>query len=116
MIGLFSATLADHIQSLLSAGASVVLDFPFNSTDTRAWGQSLFRTAGCDHRLHYLDVSDEICRARLRTRNASGEHPFQTSEAQYELITRHFVPPAPSEGFEILCPEYRAAPSRERSC
>lgn len=43
-----------------------------------------------------------ICKARLRVRNASGEHPFQTSEAQYELITRHFVPLEPSEGFDIV--------------
>jgi predicted kinase len=94
--GRIKAVLTGHIQSLLSAGTSVVLDFPFNTTNTRAWGRSLFRFAGCDHRLHYLDASDEICKARLGTRNASGEHPFQTSEAQYELITSHFVPPAPS--------------------
>lgn len=100
--GRIKTVLTDHIQSLLSAGTSVVLDFPFNTTNTRAWGHSLFQAAGCDHRLHYLDVSDEVCKTRLRARNASGEHPFQTSEAQYELITRHFVPPAPSEGFDIV--------------
>lgn len=94
--------LTEHIQTLLSAGISVVLDFPFNTTNTRAWGQSLFRAANCEHRVHYLDVSDEICKSRLRARNASGEHPFQTSEAQYELITRYFVPPATSEGFDIV--------------
>lgn len=100
--GRIKTVLTDHIQSILSAGVSVVLDFPFNTTDTRAWGHSLFWTAGCEHRLHYLDVSDEICKARLMARNASGEHPFQTSEAQYELITRYFVPPARSEGFDIV--------------
>jgi predicted kinase len=94
--------LTGHIQSLLSAGISVVLDFPFNTASTRAWGQSLFRVAGCEHRLHYLDVSDEICKSRLRARNAAGEHPFPTSDEQYELITRHFVPPAPGEGFDIV--------------
>jgi len=94
--------LTGHIQALLSAGVSVVLDFPFNTTGTRAWGHALFRAAGCEHRLHYLDVSDEICKARLRARNASGEHPFQTSDAQYELITRYFVPPALNEGFDIV--------------
>lgn len=100
--GRIKTVLTEHIQSLLSAGASVILDLPFNTTSIRAWGHSLFRTAGCVHRLHYLDVSDEICKARLRARNASGEHPFQTSEAQYELITRHFIPPAPGEGFDIV--------------
>jgi predicted kinase len=94
--------LTGHVQSLLSAGISVVLDFPFNTASTRAWGQSLFQAAGCGHRLHYLDVSDEICRSRLRARNAAGEHPFKTSDAQYELITRHFVPPSSSEGFDVV--------------
>jgi predicted kinase len=100
--GRLKTVLTGHIQSILSAGISVVLDFPFNTTNTRAWGHSLFRAAGCEHQLHYLDVSDEICKSRLRARNASGEHPFQTSEAQYELITRYFVPPDPSEGFNIM--------------
>jgi predicted kinase len=41
--------LTGHVQSLLSAGISVVLDFPFNTASTRAWGQSLFQAAGCGH-------------------------------------------------------------------
>lgn len=100
--GRIRAVLTDPIQALLSSGVSVILDFPFNTVATRAWGRSLFRTAVCEHRLHYLDVSDEICKARLSARNASGGHPFQTSEVQYELITRYFVPPDPGEGFDIV--------------
>jgi len=94
--------LTEHIQALLAAGISVVLDFPFNTASTRAWGYSLFQAVACEHRLHYLNVSDEICKSRLRARNASGEHPFQTSEEQYDQITRYFVPPALSEGFNIV--------------
>ncbi|RKP43910.1 AAA family ATPase [Pararobbsia silviterrae] len=94
--------LTEHICSLLAAGISVVLDFPFNTVNTRAWGRSLFQTVSCEHWLHYLDVSDAICKSRLMARNVSGEHPFQTSEAQYDQITRYFVPPAPDEGFNII--------------
>ncbi|CAG9260014.1 AAA family ATPase [Paraburkholderia unamae] len=94
--------LTEHIQVLLAAGISVVLDFPFNTASTRAWGHSLFQAVGCEHRLHYLDVNDEICKARLMARNVSGEHPFQTSEEQYDQITRYFVPPALGEGFNII--------------
>ena len=94
--------LTEHIQALLSARISVVLDFPFNTTHTREWGHSLALAAGCEHRLHYLEVSDDICKARLRARNASGEHPFQTSDAQYDAITRYFVPPSRDEGFELV--------------
>ncbi|MBN3724523.1 AAA family ATPase [Burkholderia sp. Ac-20379] len=96
------AVLTEHIQALLATGISVVLDFPFNTASTRAWGHSLFQAVGCEHRLHYLDVSDEICKSRLMARNLSGEHPFHTSEEQYDQITRYFVPPAPGEGFNII--------------
>jgi predicted kinase len=94
--------LTEHIQALLVAGISVVLDFPFNTASTRAWGYSLFQAIDCEHRLHYLDVSDEICKSRLMARNVSGEHPFQTSEEQYVQISRYFVPPELSEGFHII--------------
>ncbi len=91
-----------HACSLLSAGVSVVLDFPFNTVASRAWGYALSQSAGCGHRLHHLDVSDEVCKARLRARNARGEHPFQTSEAQFEQITSYFVPPEPAERLNIV--------------
>jgi hypothetical protein len=39
---------------------------------------------------------------RLRERNAGGEHPFQVSEADYDLFTSYFVPPGPSEGFNVV--------------
>lgn len=94
--------LTEHIRALLTAGISVVLDFPFNTASTRAWGHSLFQAVDCQHQLHYLEVSDEICKSRLMARNLSGEHPFQTSEEQYDQITRYFVPPSPSEGFNII--------------
>ncbi|MGK5061469.1 AAA family ATPase [Janthinobacterium sp. LB3P112] len=87
---------------MLQAGVSVVLDFPANTPASRAWMRDLFQQAGTPHVLHYLDVPDDECKARLRQRNASGLHPFSTSEAQFDDITRHFVPPQASEGFDIL--------------
>lgn len=94
--------LTEHIKRLLASCTSVVMDFPFNTVRSRTWGASLFRAAGCEHRLHYLDVSDEICKSRLKARNLSGEHPFQTSEEQFDQITGYFVPPACSEGFNLV--------------
>jgi predicted kinase len=94
--------LSDHVQALLSAGMSVILDFPFNTINSRAWGRELFSGARVGHRLHYLDVSDEICKTRLRARNASGEHPFETTDAQFDQITQYFVPPSSAEGFQIV--------------
>ena len=96
------AAMAPHIVALLLAGMSVVLDFPSNTLATRAWAKELITQAHAAHELHYLDVSDEICKARLHARNAGGEHPFETTEAQFELFSRYFVAPQESEGFQII--------------
>ena len=94
--------LADHVRALLQAGLSVVLDVPFNTPATRAWGRAVFESAAVAHQLHFLDVADATCKARLRARNARGEHPFQASDEAFELITRHFVAPTAEEGFVVI--------------
>lgn len=96
------SAMAPHIAGLLQAGMSVVLDFPSNTLATRAWARELIEQAAASHELHYLDVADEVCKARLHARNASGEHPFETTEAQFELFGRYFVAPQESEGFHII--------------
>ena len=58
--------------------------------------------SGAAHELHVLDVPDTICKQRLRERNAGGKHPFQVSEEEYDLIASYFVPPEPSEGFNVI--------------
>jgi predicted kinase len=94
--------LSGHVQTLLAMGISVVLDFPFNTIKNREWGRTLFSSVNAKHQLHYLDVGDDVCKARLRARNASGEHPFHTTESQFEEMTRFFVPPTQSEGFNVV--------------
>ncbi|MOA43536.1 hypothetical protein D3C78_1657000 [compost metagenome] len=94
--------MAPHIEALLRCGVSVVLDFPANTPDTRSWARGVFERAGAAHRLHFLDVCDSVCKTRLRSRNASGEHPYETSDAQFDLITRHFVTPSAGEGFVVV--------------
>jgi len=61
---LFSAEkpLTRHICALLSRGVSVVLDFPGNTKDQRAWFRALFERANVEHELHFVDVSDVMCR------------------------------------------------------
>lgn len=68
----------------------------------RNWLRSLITQANAAHEIHLLDVPDAICKRRLRERNASGAHPFQVTEAEYDLFTRYFVPPAPGEGFNVI--------------
>ncbi|NNK15935.1 MAG: ATP-binding protein [Sulfitobacter sp.] len=102
----FSARLEQamqpHILALLNAGISVVLDFQANTPTRRAWMRQIIDAAGVSHRLHYLDVPNAVCKARLRARNAEGDHAFSVSEAEYDQIADYFVPPRPEEGFTIV--------------
>ncbi|HTD06617.1 ATP-binding protein [Undibacterium sp.] len=94
--------MGKHIEGMLRAGISVVLDFPANTPATRKWMREIFINAGSAHALHYLDVSDEQCKARLRQRNQGGAHQFNTSDAEFDEITKYFVPPSIEEGFFVI--------------
>jgi len=95
------AVFAPHLIALLRTGVSVVADFQANTIEARLWMREIFKNAGCAHRLHFLDVPEDVCRARLRRRNEEGSHAFAPTDAQFDWITRHFVPPSADEGFDI---------------
>ncbi|RFP16052.1 MULTISPECIES: ATP-binding protein [unclassified Duganella] len=95
------SALQGLIRGVLAAGSSVVLDFPANTIATRSWMKTLFADTPAAHCLHYLDVSDEECKRRLRRRNEEGLHQFSTSEAEFDLITQFFAPPTEAEGFNV---------------
>jgi len=94
--------MAGLLIDLLRNGLSVVLDFPGNTPAQRSWMRTLFVEAGCAHQLHYLDVADEVCKARLHRRNTSGMHEFTVSDEDFDLFTSHFVPPSADEAFNVL--------------
>ena len=96
------AAMGPHVIDILHAGLSVVLDFPANTVKNRDWMRSLIAEAKVPHELHWLDIPDDICKRRLRQRNASGEHPFQVTDAEYAQFTSYFAPPGPNEGFNII--------------
>ncbi len=100
--GRLKQAMGPHVEALLRAGQSVVLDFPANTRRQRDWLRSLFVAAGADHRLHYLDLPDAVCKARLQHRNRKGGHDFAPSEDDFDLITGYFQPPAPEEGFQVI--------------
>ena len=99
--GRLRAAIGPHVEALLRAGVSVVLDFQANTPASRAWMRGLFERAGAGHVLHWLDASDAACLARLRARNAAGAHDYQVSDEDFAVFTRHFVPPGADEGFEV---------------
>jgi predicted kinase len=95
--------MGPHVADLLRAGLDVVLDFPGNTQATRAFWKAAAEAAGTRLVLHWLDVPDEVCRARLHRRNAEGVHEFAgVTEAQFEVITSRFEPPQPDEGLEVV--------------
>ena len=94
--------MSGHIADLLRAGLSVVLDFPANRTDWRRWMLDVAEEAGAPHILHFLDVPDEVCRARLKSRNAGGKHEYSVSDEQFDLIVARFQPPGEEEGLNVL--------------
>lgn len=94
--------MAPHVVALLKAGMSVVLDFQANTLAVRQWMRTLIDESGAAHELHFLDLPDETCRQQLRARNAAGEHPYQASDAEFDLFTKYFVAPTEDEGFNVI--------------
>jgi predicted kinase len=97
-----NAGLGPHVTDLLSAGLDIVLDFPANTRATRAFWRDAANSAGARVLLHFVDVPDEVCRKRLRRRNAEGGHEFAASDAQFDQITAYFQPPEEDEGLAIV--------------
>ena len=100
--GRLRRVLAPHLIAILRAGVNVVADFQANTIEARQWMRGIYKNASCGHRLHYLDVLDEICRARLQRRNVEGGHPFAVTDEQFDRIARSFVAPSVDEQFEIV--------------
>lgn len=94
--------IGPHVCALLQAGVSVVLDFAANTPRQRRWLRDIIEQTGVSHCLHVLDVPDEACLARLRVRNATGQHPFAVTDGQFCEVTSHFTAPGAAEGFRVL--------------
>ncbi len=97
------SAMAPHVVALLDAGISVVLDFQANTVESRSWMRHLLSQTDAEHQMHVLMPPDKVCLARLRSRNASGLHPFTVTEEQFRQISAYFVAPTPEEGFKLFC-------------
>ena len=94
--------MGPHVVDILRHDLSVVLDFPANTVTWRNWMRSLVAAANVNHELHILNTADATCKARLRQRNQSGEHPYKVSEDTFDLFSSYFAPPTIDEGFNII--------------
>ena len=95
--------LGPHIVSLLSMGVSVVLDFPGTTRRQRAWFRRLIDDSGAEHELHFIDASDAVCLRQLRDRSSYLPPDSRwTGEAEFQVVTAWFEPPAGEEGFHFV--------------
>ena len=98
-----ASAIGPHVVALLTLGTSVVLDFPGNTRSQRAWFRELFEEAGVAHELHFIDASDALCKRQLKERSkALPPGTPWTSEAEFDMIMAHFLPPAEDERFNVI--------------
>lgn len=102
------SVMGPHISALLNVGVSVVLDFPANRVVERDWMRGILDQTHAHHELHVLQASDELCLARLRARNADGNHPFAATEEQFRQFSSYFETPSAEEGFNIVLHKAKA--------
>ncbi len=83
------------------AGANVILDWGFWTKEGRNEAKAFYRSRNIECDLHYLDISDEVWRARINQRNqavAAGETTAYIVDsalaAKFEAI---FEPPGKEE-------------------
>jgi predicted kinase len=99
---LLKPRMKELVQSLLSAGADVVMDFPANTVSQRDWFRGIFTEAGASHELVYLTATDEVCLEQIKKRRTEQPERARTDTAEmFEQVSRHFTEPAPEEGFNV---------------
>lgn len=101
--GRINRVIAPQVVSILQKGVSVVLDFPANTLNQRAWFRGICDAAGVPHELHVLDTPDHICKAQLKARSAHLPPGTKwTTEEDFELIASHFRAPSDDEQFTVV--------------
>ncbi|MEO7133198.1 MAG: ATP-binding protein [Vicinamibacterales bacterium] len=95
--------VAPPVAAILSKGVSVVLDFPANTRNQRAWFRRILDESGVEHDLHFVNTPDAVCKAQLEARSADLPPGTKwTTEEDFELISSHFRAPALDEGFNVI--------------
>jgi len=94
--------MSQHVIDLLNYNITVVMDFPANTIKQRQWFREIFERAKVKHVLHFIDVSDEMCKKQLKKRNSNKPKgtPF-TSEAEFDAITEYFKAPVENPGYNV---------------
>lgn len=90
------------VQSILTAGTDVIMDFPANTVAQRAWLKSLYSEIDAPHTLVFIDASDEICLAQIHQRRLEQPERAATDTLEmFEAVSKYFEAPTPQEGFDL---------------
>ncbi|BFM13072.1 ATP-binding protein [Simiduia litorea] len=90
------------VQSILSTGTNVVMDFPANTLVQRDWFRSIFSEIQAPHNLIYIDLPNEVCLRQIEMRRkAQPERAATDTLAMFLQVTKFFVAPTSEEGFTI---------------
>ena len=90
------------VTDLLGFGQSVVLDYPANTKNSRAWLRSLAESAGAHHLMHYLATPDEICLKRIDKRNIERpEGLYHLTKDDFDYVSSLFEAPENDEDFKL---------------
>lgn len=91
------------VQSLLTKGIDVVMDFPANTVKQRQWLKFISDEIGSPHELVFIDLPDAICLERIEKRKIKEPHRAKTDTAEmFHQVTQYFNPPSVDEGFDII--------------
>ncbi len=91
------------VQSILSTGSSVVMDFPANTPSQRDWFRSIFTEIDAPHNLVYIDLSNDTCLKQIEKRRIEQPERAVTDTAEmFEEVTKYFVEPTLEEGFNMI--------------
>lgn len=94
--------LKSHVRHILNSGVSVVMDFPANTVNQRAWFKEIFSDDQIPHKLIYIDASDQLCLSQIQSRRLKQPERAQfDTEAVFNQVTSYFQPPSQKEGFNI---------------
>ena len=91
------------VQSMLSAGTNVVMDFPANTLSQRDWFRSIFSEIEAPHNLIYIDLPNADCLKQIeKRRKEQPERSATDTPDMFEQVTKYFMAPIPDEGFNLI--------------
>jgi len=90
------------VQSILSTGTDVVMDFPANTISQRDWFREIFTEIEAPHNLVYIELENEDCLKQIEKRRIEQPERAETDTQEvFEHVTKYFVEPNSDEGFNL---------------